>query len=67
MELKPKMTFEEMARHMEENTYRVANRVSVGRYARRLGYRVYKPVIDGRQYFFYVEDNLSHHEKNDKD
>lgn len=67
MELKPKMTFEEMARHMEENTYRVANRVSVGRYARRIGYHVYKPVIDGRQYFFYVKDNTSHdHEKNDK-
>ena len=68
MELKPKMTFEEMARHMEENTYRVANRVSVGRYARRLGYRVYKPVIDGRQYFFYVEDNTTaHNETNDED
>jgi hypothetical protein len=66
MELKPKMTFEEMARHMEENTYRVANRVSVGRYARRLGYRVYKPVIDGRQHFFYVEDN-NDHEKDHKD
>ena len=25
MELKAKMTFEEMARHMEENTYRIAN------------------------------------------
>ena len=34
MELKAKMTFEEMARHMEENTYRIANRVNVGRYAR---------------------------------
>ena len=40
MELKAKMTFEEMARHMEENTYRIANRVNVGRYAREMGYWV---------------------------
>ena len=54
MELKAKMTFEEMARHMEENTYRIANRVNVGRYAREMGYRVYKPMIDGRIYLFYI-------------
>ena len=42
---------------MEENTYRIANRVSVGRYARELGYRVYKPVIEGRACFFYVKES----------
>ena len=59
MELKAKMTFEEMARHMEEHTYRIANRVNVGRYAREMGYRVYKPMIDGRIYLFYINDALA--------
>lgn len=58
MELKQKMTFDEMARHMQENTYRLANRVNVGIYAKELGYKVYKPMHNGRVLFFYVKTDL---------
>ena len=51
MALKRKMTFDEMARHMEEHTYRIANRVNVGMYARSLGYHTYKPMIAGKMQF----------------
>lgn len=63
MELKPKMTFEEMARHMEENTYRLANRVNVGLYAKELGYRVYKPMINGQVLFFYINEKIREKQK----
>ena len=43
MKLKKRMTFDEMAAHLVENTGKVANRVTVGRYAKKLGYTVYKP------------------------
>lgn len=66
MELKPKMTFEEMACHMEENTYKLRNKVNVGIYAREKGYRPYKPMVNGRTLFFYVRegclDKKSEHE-----
>ena len=58
MKLKRTMTFDEMARHMEEHTYRVANRVNVGTYARSLGYHTYKPMIAGKLRFFYVNDAM---------
>lgn len=58
MKLKRTMTFDEMARHMEEHTYRVPNRVNVGTYARSLGYRTYKPMIAGKLRFFYVNDAM---------
>lgn len=58
MKLKRTMTFDQMARHMEEHTYRVANRVNVGTYARSLGYRTYKPMIAGKLRFFYVNDAI---------
>ena len=46
MKLKKRMTFDEMAAHLVENTGKVANRVTVGRYAKKLGYTVYKPMIN---------------------
>lgn len=52
MELKQRMTFSEMREHMEKNSFRIANRVNVGKYARQLGYRVYKPMIKGKLNFF---------------
>ena len=45
-----------MALHMEEHTARVVNRVTVGRYARSLGYRVYKPMIKGKIHLFYIRE-----------
>lgn len=48
MKLKKRMTFDEMAAHLVESTGRVANRVTVGRYARKLGYTVYKPMVRGK-------------------
>lgn len=62
MELKPKMTFEEMACHMEENTFKLRNRVNVGIYAKERGYKTYKPMRNGRILFFYVRDNDLKHE-----
>lgn len=41
---------------MEEHTARVVNRVTVGRYARSLGYRVYKPMIKGKMHLFYIRE-----------
>ena len=55
MELKQRMTFSEMRERMEKNSFRIANRVNVGKYARQLGYRVYKPMIKGKLNFFYVK------------
>ena len=54
MELKSRMTVEEMAAHLTEHTGKFANRVSVGRYARKLGYSVYKPMRNGKICHFYV-------------
>jgi len=59
MELKPKMTFEEMSHHMEENTYRLVNRVNVGLHAKELGYRVYKPTLNGKVLFFYINESIN--------
>lgn len=59
MKFKKRMTFEEMAEHMEEHTPRIANRVTVGIYAKQNGYRVYKPMIAGRLAFYYVNDLIA--------
>ena len=48
MKLKSRMTVGEMSEHLTEHTGKFANRVSVGRYAKKLGYAVYKPMINGR-------------------
>jgi hypothetical protein len=58
MELKQKMTFEEMAAHMGEHSFRLPNRVSVGRYARKLGFSVYKPMVNRKIGFFYVNGEI---------
>lgn len=42
MKLKSRMTVGEMSEHLTEHTGKFANRVSVGRYAKKLGYAVYK-------------------------
>ena len=54
MKLKSRMTVGEMSEHLTEHTGKFANRVSVGRYAKKLGYAVYKPMINGRICQFYV-------------
>lgn len=59
MELKRRMTVEEMACHMAQHTARVVNRVTVGRYARSLGYKVYKPMIKGKIHLFYIREEPS--------
>jgi len=58
MELKQRMTYEEMAAHMRENSFKLPSRVTVGKYARELGYRVYKPMVEKVIYFFYVNENM---------
>ncbi len=58
MKLKKRMTYDEMARHLVENTGKVANRVTVGRYAKKLGYRVYKPMINRKIIHCYLNDAI---------
>lgn len=58
MRLKKRMTFDEMARHLVENTGKVANRVTVGRYAKKLGYSVYKPMINRKIRHCYLNETI---------
>ena len=55
MQLKSKMTFDEMARHLVATTGKIANRVSVGKHAKALGYKVYKPMNNGKIIPFYLK------------
>lgn len=58
MELKKRMPYEEMAEHFENETGKIATKSSVGKFARKLGYEIYKPRIGGINLFFYVNPNL---------
>ncbi|MTU52832.1 hypothetical protein [Parabacteroides merdae] len=58
MKLKKRMTFDEMATHLIENTGKVANRVTVGRYAKKLGYTVYKPMINRKIRHCYLNEAI---------
>lgn len=58
MKLKKRMTFDEMASHLAENTGKVANRVTVGRYAKKLGYTVYKPMINRKIQHCYLNEAI---------
>lgn len=59
MELKKRMTFKEMAQYLTENTIHIPNRVTVGKFAKKLGYKVYKPMIKGRTHFYYVNERVN--------
>lgn len=59
MELKRRMTFDEMAKHMEQHTSKLISRVTVGLYAKSCGYKVYKPMVAGRLMFYYVNDSIT--------
>ena len=56
MQLKSKMTFDEMARHLVATRGMIAIRVSVGKHAKALGYKVYKPMINGKIIHFYLKE-----------
>lgn len=58
MELKKRMTYEEMAEYFESETGKLATKSSVGKYARQIGFEVYTPYIDGKKLFFYVNGNI---------
>lgn len=58
MELKKRMTYEEMAEYFESKTAKMATRSSVGKYAKQIGFEVYTPYIDGKKLFFYVNANI---------
>lgn len=60
MKLKQLMTFEEMVIHMRKHSFKLPSRVTVGRYAKEIGYSVYKPMINGKIQFFYVNENMPH-------
>jgi len=59
MKLKQKMTFDEMTQHMKENSFRIPSRVTVGKYAKTLGYRVYKPMVGGKVLFYYINESMA--------
>lgn len=59
MELKQRMTFEEMSQHMQLSSFKFPSRVNVGRYAKSIGYKVYKPMVNRKVLFFYVKDEQS--------
>lgn len=50
------MSYQEMEEHMRNNSWKNVNRVNVGLYAKRLGYEVYKPMINGQIFHFYVNE-----------
>ncbi|GAB6119659.1 hypothetical protein [Dysgonomonas termitidis] len=58
MELKQRMTFDEMSRHMKEHSFKLPGKVTVGKYARELGYKPYKPMVKGKIHFFYVNERV---------
>jgi hypothetical protein len=66
MELKQKMTFDEMKEHMKKHSFKLPSRVSVGRYARQLGFSVYKPMVNRKMQFFYVNEKIPAVETNGK-
>ena len=59
------MTYVEMARSFERISGGVANKTVVGRFAKIIGYRVHKPMINGRVRFFYVKGRLKSVESED--
>lgn len=62
--LKRRMTFDEMAAHMKLHSFKIPSKVSVGRYARELGYKVYKPMTGGQILFFYVNESIPQKDEN---
>jgi hypothetical protein len=58
MELKRRMTVEEMTEHMCQHSCKIPNKVTVGRYARQLGYQVYKPMINRKIHLFYINEQI---------
>ncbi len=57
--LKQKMTYSEMADHMSRNSLKTVNKVNVGIYAKRLGFTVYKPMIDGKVCHYYINEHIT--------
>ena len=58
MKLKRRMTYEEMARYLSETTGKEVIRVSVGLYAKKLGYIDYKPMINRKIQHCYLTDAI---------
>lgn len=58
--LKKKMSYQEMESHMRSNSWswKSVNKVNVGLYAKRLGYEVYKPMINGQVCHFYINKHI---------
>jgi len=65
-ELKQRMTIEEMSRYMQENSFYLPSRVATGKYAKKLGYRVYKPMQNGRVLHLYVKDEQEQPEQSEE-
>ncbi|MCD8250857.1 MAG: hypothetical protein LUD40_02285 [Phocaeicola dorei] len=58
MELKRRMTVGEMTEYMCQHSCKIPNKVTVGRFARQLGYQVYKPMINRKIHLFYINEQI---------
>ena len=58
MEFKRVMTYDQMQQHLSEHTCLAPNRVTVGKYAKRNGYKPYKPMIGRHLCFYYVNEAI---------
>jgi len=60
VKLKKKMSYQEMEGHMRSNSWgwKSVNKVNVGLYAKRLGYEVYKTMINGQVCHFYINKHI---------
>lgn len=56
MKLRNTMTYAEMSRYMQRKTNLAPTKVNIGGYAKKMGYKVYKPTINKKLRFFYVRD-----------
>lgn len=52
------MTYQQMAEHMKGNSHKTVNKVNVGLYAKHLGFRVYKPMVNGKILHYYINEYI---------
>ena len=57
--LKTRMTFDEMSEVYSMNfSYFTPNRSNVGRFAKTLGYKLTKQMVDRKVYLFYINEQV---------
>lgn len=56
IELKPRMSIEEMTEYFRENNVFDANPIIVGRFATQLGYKRVRQMTNGKYHYFYIKN-----------